>query len=184
MIEYLLHQAMKEGHVLSVYTDKEDTDHFAAGFIQRMTEQYVLIAHVSPFGMYDGYVLKYRADIYRVEYQGQYENKVEQLYRLRHQKHNKVENRTDSLIEDLLNYAYENGVFVSIEINNSGYKDVHGKVQTLQNETVVIRQIDESGNPDGETAINLQDISLVTCDSDEEIAMRLLFEEKKKTLAK
>ncbi len=55
--EYLL-SAMKSQTPVSIYTDNEDVEKFSLGFIQGVSDDFVLLASISPFGFYDGFTLK------------------------------------------------------------------------------------------------------------------------------
>ena len=174
----ILEQSLQEQHIISIYTDTENTDRFSAGFIQALTETEILIAHVSPYGLYDGYLLKNPDDIYRLNYGGTYENTIEKLYSIRQQEHQKVSCADNKIKANLLQFALENHLVVSIELNNSGYDDIQGIVNAIDNNLVELTVLESTGAIDGYTTTYFNNITLLTCDSDKEIALKYLYENR------
>lgn len=171
--EYLC-SAMANNVPVSIYTDKNDTDKFSFGFIQGVSNDYILIAAITPFGFYDGYTIKSYIDIYRIESQDKYGKKVHKLYLLHEQKHQLVDNLTDNLILDLIRFANEKHLAVSIELFHSESDDLQGFVADIQGDMVTIEQLDDDGKKDGNSVISLEDITDVVCDSDLQMALKLL----------
>ena len=49
----------KEKHILtSFYSDRDDTDSFSVGYIQGISDKYVLTESISKYGNYDGFDLR------------------------------------------------------------------------------------------------------------------------------
>ncbi|HML48807.1 MAG TPA: hypothetical protein PKE04_18865 [Clostridia bacterium] len=162
--------------VVSVYTDKQDTKHFAAGFIPYADETHVLIAHIAPSGLYDGFIAMKIGSIVRLDYGGTYEKKIGALYRLRGQKHETVTVRDGSLIQSMLAFAKARAYVVTLELLDSGEDDLQGYVQALEDETVNIRLIGSYGEEDGNALIREADITGLVCNSEDEYILKLLRE--------
>jgi hypothetical protein len=173
--EYLL--SVKNNKVsISLYTDKEDTSKFSFGFVQGISDDWVLLASISPFGFYDGFIIKRYEDVYRCECNDKYGEKIRKLYQLRRQKHSIVDLSSNSLIIDLVQHAQKNRLVVSVEIHYSECDDVQGFVADIQDGFLRIEQLDEYGNPDGVSTISFEDITCIVCDSDNEMSIKLLAE--------
>jgi len=171
--EYLL-SAKTSNDPISVYTNKNDTDRFSFGFIQDISEEHVLIESVSPLGFYDGYIIKEKEEIYRIDRMDSYGKKMRKLFSLRQQSHQIVERKTDNLILNLMYFANENRLVVTIELFNSGSYDLQGHVGVIQDNVVTIEKLDENGASDGSSVVSLADITIISCDSDNEMALKLL----------
>ena len=91
--------------VANVYLDKEDTCHHLTGYITACNDDEVLIAHINTRGEYDGFVYEYASNVYRVEYDGEYENKIGTLYKLKHQSHPQFEPDEGNILFSLLKFA-------------------------------------------------------------------------------
>lgn len=175
MFQNLLLEAIKTEEPISLYTDTQDKSKFSFGFIQGISNDRILLASITPYGFYDGYTIRYYDDIYRIEKGDGYGCRVSKLYRLNKQKHLKIP-VTDDLIRDILMFSFEHHFIISIELMNSGYDDLQGYVNDVQGEMVMIQQIGDNGEFDGDTILSIDDITCVTCDSEKEIALKLLSE--------
>lgn len=171
--EYLL-SAQTNNIPISIYTDKTDTEKFSFGFIQGISNDYVLLASISPFGFYDGFTIKSYMDIYRCESKDRYGEKVYKLYQIHKQSHPNVDLLSDNLILDLIQYAYNNHLVISAEVHTSDLNDVQGFVSSIHNGLICVDQIDSDGYNNGESMLLIEEITCVTCDSDCEMALRLL----------
>lgn len=160
--------------IISVFSDIEDTNKFSAGFLVDVTPEFVAIAHIAPTGLYDGYIVKKTDDIYAVKSGGAYEKNLERLYHLRKQSHAPVPCRAGDTRRSILEFAKENKLIVTIELLESGYDDIQGKIIDLEEDTVTIGEVDHSGNDDGISYISMSDISFIACDSDVESSLKLL----------
>ena len=161
-----------EGKIASIYWN-DDLDHFSSGFVCAVEDDLVLLAHVAPLGEYDGFRVCTLKGVYKVKWGGRYENKVQTLYKLKHQRHPDV-SITGSLMADLLLYAKEKSLFISAELLNSTYDDIKGQVLDMDGDTLKIHLFDEYGHDDGTCVAQLEDITVLVCDSDEEAAQKLL----------
>lgn len=173
--DYLI-TAKNQKSIVSLYTDKEYMDKFSLGYVQGVSNDYVLLASITPNGLYDGFTIKHYNNIYHVESKDKYGEKIHKLYVLKKQQHSHIELNTDNLIVDILQYAMTKCLVVSVELNDSGYNDLQGFVSDIQEGKIIIKQLDQYGKSDGESIALIEDISCVTCDSEEENAMKLLSE--------
>lgn len=180
MFEYLA-ESLNNKTLLSVYTNKEKPARFEFGFALAFENDFLLIASIAPFGHYDGFFVQKSNAIYRIERNSAYAHRVERLYKALAQQHPAVERTTGNPVTDLLCFAQSKNLVVSIELLDSGNTDVQGFVKEVQGFCVVIRQLDDDGRCDGESVIDLQDITYFSCDSDRGMALKLLadYSEKK-----
>ena len=63
----------KKMNFVSIYSNFDDTEKFIYGKVLCVNEDEVLIYMLSPNGDYDGILVQQTADIFRVEYGGDYE---------------------------------------------------------------------------------------------------------------
>lgn len=178
MFKKCLLSAKNDKVPVSLYTDKENTSKFSFGFVQGISDDWVLLASISPFGSYDGFIIKRYEDVYRCESNDKYGERIYKLYKMHQQKHSIVDLISDSLVFDFIQYARKSQFVVSIELQNSGCDDVQGFVADIQDAFLTIKQLDEYGNNDGISIISFEDITCVVCDSDNEMAIKLLAENR------
>ena len=168
-----LKRCQKQCQVVSIFTGSEDLGKFTAGFVRAVDNDYVLIAHITPFGAYDGYRVEELEAVRKVKYDGKYEHMLQRLYEIQKQSHPDVA-ITGSLISDLLIYAKKHTLLISAELLDSDDDDVQGLVLGIKDDILTIRQVDRFGDEDGTCIVDIRDITVLVCDSDVEAALRLL----------
>ena len=72
---YLLRILAVQGALASVYTDPDDPEGFAAGFIEAVDGQHVLMCDLTPWGQIDGWRVRRNADVLQVLYGEEYEQR-------------------------------------------------------------------------------------------------------------
>ena len=163
-----------EGKIASIYWS-DDVGHFSSGFVCAIKDDFVLLAHVAPLGEYDGFRVHALEGVCKVKWGGKYERKIQTLYELKHQAHPDV-SITGSLMADLLLFAKAKSLFISAELLNSSYDDIRGQVLGVTADVLTVHLFDEYGDDDGSCIVDLKDITVLVCDSDEEAALKRLVE--------
>ena len=169
-----LTQLQKNNIVVSVYTNEYNTNKFSTGFIYGLSTEYVILAHIESGGMYDGYSAFKLDEIYSLEYDGDYERKILELYTIRKQRHGKISMDGSNPISNLLDFAFSNNYVITIELHDSNLNDVQGVVEKIEEEVIIIKSINEFGKNSGKKIVNINHITHIFCDTDTEIALRLL----------
>ena len=177
MFEPVLLEAKESKVPISLYTDSEDKSKFTFGFILGISDDDVLLGSITPYGFYDGYTIRHLDDIYRVEKGDSYGLRVSKLYKIHSQGHPPL-SVTGDFVQDVLSFSCEYHLVVSIELMNSGYDDIQGFVSSVQGPMVVIEQVNDDGEFDGDTVVSIDDITCITCDSEKESAVKLLSENR------
>lgn len=178
MFEILSNFAQKN-EAVSIYSNFENTLAHLTGYVLKATEDYVLIAHITEHGFYDGYILKRSEDIYRVDHGGLYEWKITALYHLRNQKHDLF---TQSELKNPLNIRFlqcakENNKIISVEYGDTV---ISGFVSDYDENKLFVSIVDEYGNKNGNTIIYLDTIQTIALDTDTEQDILLLYQQKLK----
>lgn len=172
-----LASCMKEKSLVSFYSNTTDTEKFSVGFVRAISDEFVLLAHVTTTGYYDGFLLKTLESIFEIKHSGKYEKKLADLYRLQKQNHPDISISYDSLSISILTHALEKGLIISLGLFNSGLDDIQGYVMEICDDFLKIELIDDYGENDGIATLNICDITHVVCDSENEIALNLLSRE-------
>ena len=175
MFEILSNFAEKH-ETVSIYSNLENTFAHLTGYVLKVTEDYVLIAHITEHGFYDGYILKRLEDIYRVDQGGLYEWKITTLYHLRNQKHDLFiqSEFKHPLNIQFLQCAKENNKIISVE-----YEDtvISGFVNDYDENKLFLSIVDEYGRKNGNTIIYLDTIQTIALDTDTEQDILLLYQQ-------
>lgn len=160
--------------IASFYTNEYNTSRFNVGYIVEFTDEHFLVAAISPYGKYDGFVLLEVGGILRINTDSLYEEKIEKLTKHYNTVHECISIDEGSLVSGLIQYACAQNYIVSLELLNSGVYDVQGYVKDVTDEGCIIKQITEYGEEDGTTFVLLSDITKVSCNSEDEIMLKIL----------
>lgn len=172
-----LAKALSEFSIVSVYTDRSEPDHFAAGFVAAVSDDYVILKHVTPTGRYDGYALRRMEDVFRLDSGGEYEKALAALYRFHGDSHSELESlqNGEDLFEATLLAARVKGWPVSVYLSRDGdWECVSGMVFGTDGETVVIHAFRPNGKADGESMIAIGEITSINMDCEEDRAWAVL----------
>lgn len=170
-----------QGTLVSIYTDRDDMDRFSCGYIEDIDDEFVYINHVTSSGENDGIVVRKNAEILKIEYEGEYERRIERLYKLKEQEHKKYLNSNSNCkIRSLLSYAKDNGLIITVAIGDSDeYTETTGLIEKLQEGKIFISQISFYGESVGMSIIKEEDIYKINCDTQDEEDILLLLKDSK-----
>jgi len=164
--------------IVSLYTSYNDTSRFVSGIILDISETEILISSIAPNGAYDGFMVLCLENIYRINQNSNYELKLLKLYQRCKENYKVIDCMKEDIKKTLLEYALSNELIVSIELFNSNCDDVQGIVKNIDNNVLSIESIDEYGNKDGLSTINIEDITSIVCDSDKEQILKMLVDKR------
>jgi hypothetical protein len=164
----ILIELCKKQQYASFYTDLTNSNKFIYGRVLAVDKDNIALYLVSPDGVPDGIVVKRTCDIIRVEVNGLYAEKMQKLIVLHHSEVREYDLKSDKIVNSILLLAHQTRHIISIEILNSGYDDVVGFVNQLQDDLCVVKQIDMYGHEDGMSYIQIPDITQISYDSGDE----------------
>lgn len=160
--------------IASFYYDDCNTQRHLVGYIERFNDSEILIAHISSRGCYDGFILKHIEDIYRIDYGGEYEKKIEKLYKIRGQMHATINTfgSDDEIFYSLMDFVEQNSFLVTLEFAESC---ITGLVNGYSDDIVYLTIINDYGEEDGISIVHIDEIQTVSVDSDNEQDLRTLY---------
>ena len=166
---YLLRILAVQGALASVYTDPEDPEGFAAGFIEAVDGQHVLMCDLTPWGLIDGWRVRRNADVLQVLYGEEYEQRLAMLMAHHRQHHRPFftdapAEDTDLLLSVLLACRERNEI-VSIII---GEEMITGRVLEANGLRVKLRLLDFFGREAEEETVTLREIEILEVGTQEE----------------
>ena len=173
----VLQRARESQSLVAIYTNVDSPRAFLAGWVEAVTQEHVVMRHLSPEGRYDGYVLKYVDSIFRVDAEGRYIERLQFLYNARNQEFPARLINGDvaddaSLIPEMLSAAQNEGMMVSIEVAADDMEN--GVVRDVGFDTVLLEVYDYFGSIDREATIHLEAISEVRVDSERLQSLKML----------
>ena len=166
---YLLRILAVQGALASVYTDPEDPEGFAAGFIEAVDGQHVLMCDLTPWGQIDGWRVRRNADVLQVLYGEEYEQRLAMLMAHHKQRHRPFftdapAEDTDLLLSVLLACRERNEI-VSVII---GEEMITGRVLEANGLRLKLRLLDFFGREAEEETVTLREIEILEVGTQEE----------------
>ena len=166
---YLLRILAVQGALASVYTDPDDPEGFAAGFIEAVDGQHVLMCDLTPWGQIDGWRVRRNADVLQVLYGEEYEQRLAMLMAYHKQHHRPFftdapAEDTDLLLSVLL-ACRERGDIVSVII---GEEMITGRVLEANGLRLKLRLLDFFGREAEEETVTLREIEILEVGTQEE----------------
>ena len=166
----------EESAYVSVYGDPMEVAKFKFGKFLCVGDFRTVMLLVSPNGDYDGIVVNNTEDVFRVDSCGHY-----------HEKMGKLINFCIDSVElpcidkacidlSILSFAKERKKIVSIELHDSGFADVVGFVDEVDEKVCRIHVIDEYGYDDSCSYVDLNSISQIVLDSEDERRIARLYQ--------
>jgi hypothetical protein len=165
----------KDEKVALIYTNSLETQKFSAGIVSEVFDNEIIMSHFLPIGKYDGYIVKRIIDIFKVELDSKYNIKIMNLSKMNDAKHDKLRRVDENGFLTLLTYAFESEKVVTIEMFDSGNNDAQGFVERINDNHCTISLLDEYGERDGSAILNIENISHLSCDGDDEITLKELY---------
>ena len=170
-----LEKHRETGQLVSLYCAPRRPTTNVQGMVDFVSTDDVLLRSVTGRGLYDGFVLRRLEDVYRVEYGGDYEQRVSYLFQRREHRHVPFLPPLDvssNLTREALLAAQRHDLMVRIEILGKECRDAW--VTSIEEEIVTLNVIEISGHPDGHAQIELDAITAINIDSTELQDIKLL----------
>ncbi|MGG2028043.1 hypothetical protein AB1282_20290 [Gottfriedia sp. S16(2024)] len=177
MKEQLFKLTNKE-ELVEIYTDLGDVDTCAVAKVLNLSDEYVILANVSPTGMYDGFSLIQTEKIYQISLDTLYLRKIDKLYKAKKQSHIKVDINNENLMMGIIEFAKRNNFVVLIELYESA--TVQGLIKSEENGVLIVTNLTQFGKRDGESLIKIEDITTIHIDDEDRNCLKILDFEKTK----
>lgn len=168
----------EKNKAVSFYFDNGDRLQHLVGFIQKFNDSEILIAHISSHGFYDGFILKHIEDLKRIEYDGEYENKVHTLYALKNQEHLVIDTFIENeeyILDPVLEFAEKNELVISFECEDTV---LSGLIDSFEENLLHLIILNDFGKKSGIAVIDLCEVSTISLDTDDEQDLLLLYKNK------
>ncbi len=162
--------------IASFYMNREEPDAMRVGYVTAVNDEHFVLMQIGRYGGFDGYLLKACNRLLRVDENGIYERKIKALQEHYQTQAAFLDFPGANLPLELLQYALDNRLVVSVELLESGRTDIQGFAEELSDELCVFRILDDFGRDDGSTTCYLSDITEVLCNSLDEANVKALHE--------
>lgn len=167
-MEELLKKLQVEDAWVSVYTNIYDCEKFAFGRIICVGSPFFAMATLSLNGDDDGIAVLLIKDVFRIEKESKYGQKMVRLHQTFRSQPWLPALREDTLLLSALQEAKKANRLVNIELCKEHDAQMTGWVETVDEHMIELHQVDQYGNPNGTGWALLEDISGLSFDSEEQ----------------
>lgn len=170
----ILFELCEEKEMASFYTDEDNTGKFHFGTVTAVNEREIALEKITPDGDYDGITVMSTERVIRVERGGLYAEKMHKLCCGKTLPDIDYHIDNDNIMMSFMRWNLTAKEVLSIELIHSGYNDIIGRIDSIEDDQCIIKQIDEYGFDDGISYVMFDNITQITCLSqDEKRIMRL-----------
>jgi len=163
LFKELLLNSKHNNILLSIYTDKDDTDKFLVGYVCEFDNDFILIKKITPNGVFDGFSSLLIGDVYSIEYNDSYINKIQHNI-----KGDIINLRKD--VEILLesNFRFDDIIRLSMDmhyclsINSIFDRTFIGYIKDFDGENIIVSNIDEYNKSDGFSLFKISEIERIS----------------------
>jgi hypothetical protein len=161
----ILEEAKKQKRIVSIFLDTDDLSSCSVGFVNEVTNEYTRLDSVSPNGESAGQEIKPLDEIFRIDFGGLYEKKIELLYNNRGKIYEELSSKSpseESLIMDTIKQAKTNNLVVELWSEDDD-NSILGYVESVEKSFVKILAVDEYGRNDGIVYIKTETVRCMDC---------------------
>ena len=174
----ILKKMCEEQKNICIYSNIDSMQNFIYGKILAVNDEEVAVQMITQDGEDDGVSIFSVDDIFRIAVDGEYSRKMDFLLSSSIASYI-IAVKNNDIMGSYLSYAKEKGLILSIELLDSGYTDITGYIESVDNDLCAIKEVDEYGCYDGISYIALSDITQITFLSEDEKRITRLFEKRK-----
>ncbi|SHF14113.1 hypothetical protein SAMN05444392_10891 [Seinonella peptonophila] len=181
-LQTFMKESMIKENLVSVHAYGYQRDEVWTGYINLLTENQFLMKHVTEDGLEDGFILGRLDDVFQLTRNGQYEQELDQLYKLQDQQHNPFVLKSDIQKSNLFREAFiaakKNNFIVNVCFPGTEEEEdmIVGFVRDVYWNEVVTLNLTSSGTEDGESIFYLEDVVSIHCHSRDMRKLKLLKE--------
>lgn len=166
----------KELSLCEIYSNPDDTNKFCVGYVLAVDDNNCVVQTIDRYGAYDGVSCLFNEDIIQIRTDTKYLSAMLKL--ARYKGNNTIKDVSyDRLFRDILFDIKENVRICEIELCDSKLCDIMGYIRDFNDDNIKILCVDDFGENDGETIIDINTISHVSYDSIDTIRLEILHRE-------
>ena len=166
MKQYL--KTINSKKLYEIYSNFDDIDKFLVGYVVAKDNQFILIDEIDTYGNQDGWCCLRLDEIIQYKTNTKYLKTIELLnvYNGNNRRSFALENPQEVLFS-FLSFIKANHKVCSFELCNSKTQDIIGYIENIDKKTntAIVKNIDNYGQKDGESIVDLSMVSSVEFDN-------------------
>lgn len=154
-----LNKILVKNEVACLYRNKKHTENFFVGIVNMVDEDNIVFTSLSSEGEIEGLMLINSKDVYLVEKNNKYIEKIKKDSKNKELIVFKEDNKgVKNVFYDFLS---NNTNIVEVEVNNSAHVDVRGRIINYDEQWLEIQVVNEKQEDDGIAFCRMEDITVV-----------------------
>lgn len=172
----VIKKLFKSNELIEFYSDRNEIDNFAVGFIKAFSNDYIVIQAVNPYGKGDGCFIGRINDIYSLAYKTNYLESIQKQCI-------QIEQESDEISlngycsNDILQLMIDNLLQRKRIVSVSTYYDLvlYGIISNVSKKTIEFDIITKNGIKDGHSILYIDDIKTLSYDDADCMKIQDLF---------
>lgn len=168
----VLRKLQSEQSLCSVYSDTEDFGRFSAGIIKYVVDDWYVMAHVNPYGAFDGYTCEMTDSVISVSRGDIYLNKLAILISDGNRIYDDLElPQYGGLVSRVLQHIKDYKEILTIVLMDESNLFIRGYVADFDQDILTIAEVNHNGEFDGATYVSIDDITKICFGSEDEVRL-------------
>lgn len=160
-----------------IYSNPDDTNKFCVGYILAVDDDHCVVQRIDRYGAYDGMSCFFNEDIFQISTDTKYLRAMLKLSQ--HKCDNAIKDApADELLNGILYDIKQNNRICEIEVCDSRLCNAVGYIGCFNEDSINLLCVDDLGEDDGNTVVDMNAISHVTYDSTDTVRLEILREQQ------
>jgi hypothetical protein len=172
-----LNDLVGKDEMVSVFCNPDDEYKSCCGWIVAVSDEYFIMKSLTFDGYADGFLLRHFNEIFRIDRNCEYEQRLMFLYSELNQKHPSFDVFGEDLLVTFFEYARNNGLVVGVGVRDYSEKSIYGFVKEIdcENQTLTFVDLNDNGKETGgEYLITFDSVKRASISSEDEVKLQLL----------
>ena len=172
-----LNNLVDTDQIVSVFCNPDGAYKSCVGYIVAVSDEYFIMKGVSFDGYADGYLLRRFDEIFRLDTNCEYEQRLMYLYGRLKQSHADFDAFSENLLVDFFMHAKDNRLVVGVGVRDYSAKSMYGFVEEIdcENQTLTFIDLNDNGKETGGNyLITFDTVKRASMNSEDEEKLQLL----------
>lgn len=153
------------GKIISIYANKQDENLATVGIMEKVTAHEYILQRIDTHGMYSGFIVREIENIFRIESDGKYEEKIRKLVQYKKSTPKEIPfSVLESAFIESVTHCMQSNASILIGVKNRDAL-ISGFVTDIKKNLVSVESIDYDGTSDGVVIVSMKDIDYIEFDS-------------------
>ena len=137
--------------IVSVFCNPDDAYKACVGYVVAVSDEYFIIQGVTFDGYADGYLLRHYDEIFRLDINGEYEQRLMCLYQKLGQSHSPFGALGDNLLVSFFEYVLNNQLIVGVGVRDYTENSIYAFVKKIDGEgqMLTLNDVNDNGKETG-----------------------------------